>query len=295
LKIAVTGAGGFVGSNLIKSLSYTSHTIIGLIHRKQPTSYNSENLKYVKADIHKTDSMLTAFSGVDMIYHLVGIIAETRELTFEKTVAQGTANLIKAARECGVRKIIYLSALGTSDMAEMAYFRSKWLAEEAVRNSGLNYVILRPSLIFGPGDKSVNLFARLIKLFPVFPVIGDGRYVVQPIYINDLIKIMLDCIDNQKASGQTIEIGGPRAMSLRELIAIIRKTLHRRGLNLYIPTGLMTAVATILEMFFKPAPVTKDQIKMLLTGNSCENDTLYSIFEIELTSIENGLEEYLRY
>jgi NADH dehydrogenase len=239
--------------------------------------------------------MLTAFSGVDMIYHLVGIIAETRELTFEKTVAQGTANLIKAARECGVRKIIYLSALGTSDMAEMAYFRSKWLAEEAVRNSGLNYVILRPSLIFGPGDKSVNLFARLIKLFPVFPVIGDGRYVVQPIYINDLIKIMLDCIDNQKASGQTIEIGGPRAMSLRELIAIIRKTLHRRGLNLYIPTGLMTAVATILEMFFKPAPVTKDQIKMLLTGNSCENDTLYSIFEIELTSIENGLEEYLRY
>lgn len=294
MNIAVTGASGFVGRNLIEALSRTNHHIRALIHRKNIDLPVKDNIEFARADIHDTGSLLPALKDIDVVYHLVGIIVETRRLTFEKTVAEGTLNLVDASLKNGVKKIIYLSALGTSPDAGTMYHKTKWQAEESVRNSGLEYVILRPSIIFGPGDKSLNSFARLIKMSPVIPIIGDGEYMMQPVFIEDLTYMMVDCLDNEKASGKTIEIGGPERLQFKQIIDIIKKVLRKRRIRLYIPAGLIKPMAGLMEKIVKPAPVTTDQIEMLLAGNVCEKNELYDIFDIRLTPLEEGLNKYLR-
>ena len=111
MKIAVIGASGFVGTNLVNRLLHTGHSIRCVVHRKEPCIIENDRVEFVKADIHNLDSLVNAFKGVDILYHLVGIIAETPTLTFEKTVIQGTKKLVQACQEIGVERIIYISYL----------------------------------------------------------------------------------------------------------------------------------------------------------------------------------------
>jgi NADH dehydrogenase len=294
LKLAVVGGTGFVGRGLLRALAQSSHDVVVVSRRPPKNIPAAKNFQFAAGDIHDAKSLDKAFTGAQVVYHLVGIIAETRELTFEKTVIQGTGNLIDAARACGVKRIIYLSALGTSDKPFTKYFRAKWESEEIIRNSGLEFVILRPSFVFGPEDISINKFARIFKWLPFAPVMGDGRYKVQPIFIDDLASVMVASLDNRRAVNQTIEIGGPEVLEFRELVQIIKKSLNIRRFNLYIPFWLMMINAWVIERFLKPAPVTVDQLKMLRAGGVADNSKLLEIFGINLTSFESKIKEYLR-
>lgn len=300
MKIAITGASGFVGSALLEALAESGHELRLLIHKSRPVSAEnnpagySSHIETVPGDVHDTKSLQAAFQGVDVIFHLVGIIVETRRLTFEKTVAAGTQNVVDAAGVCGVKKIIYLSALGTSEKAESRYHQSKWKAEESVRDSGIDFVILRPSVIYGPGDEFLNMISAMIRKFPFVPIIGSGDYLLQPVYIKDLTRIMVGCLTNREALGRTIEIGGPRAYSYKEIVGILKSHLNKNRINIYLPVWLMRITASILEKVMKPAPLTTDQLKMMRTGNYCDNKLLKEIFKIDLTNLENGLQKYMR-
>lgn len=294
MKLAVTGASGFVGRNLLAALAGSGHDIRALVHTRRPDSAAGERLEYVPADVHDLPSLRKALAGVEVVYHLVGIIVETKKLTFERTVAEGTRNVVRAARDCGVKKIIYVSALGTSATSETKYFQTKWLAEEAIRTSGLDHVILRPSLIYGPGDQSLSRLHRLLKYSPLMPIVGDGRYRLQPIFIDDLVQVLVPALTETGASGRTIEMGGPEAFEFRQMTGIMKKVFNYRRLNIYIPFSLVRAVARVMETFLKPAPVTVDQLMMLRAGNTCDNSELLDIFKIELTSFEDGLRKCLR-
>ncbi len=294
MKLAVIGGTGFVGRGLLRALAGSSHEVV-IVSRKPPKNIPpAKNFFFAAGDIHDAKSLEKAFYGAQAVYHLVGIIAETRQLTFEKTVIQGTGNLVEAARKCGVKKIIYLSALGTSDKPFTKYFRAKWESETIIRNSGREYLILRPSFVFGPEDISINKFARMFKRLPFAPVIGDGRYKMQPIFIDDLASVMVASLDNPRAVNQTIELGGPDIYEFRQMVAIIKKSLNIRRFNLYIPFWLMMINGWILERFLKPAPVTMDQLKMLRAGGVADNSKLLEIFRIDLTSFESKIKEYLR-
>lgn len=294
MKLAVIGGTGFIGRGLLRALADSSHEVV-IVSRKPPENIPSaKNFHFAAGDIHDVKSLEKAFIDAQAVYHLVGIIAETRQLTFEKTVIQGARNLVSAACKCGVKKIIYLSALGTSDRPFTKYFRAKWESENIIRDSGLEYIILRPSFVFGPEDISINKFARMFKRLPFAPVIGDGRYKMQPIFIDDLASIMVASLDNPRAINQTIELGGPDIYEFRQVVAIIKKSLNIRRFNLYIPFWLMMINGWILERFLKPAPVTVDQLKMLRAGGVADNSKLLEIFRIELTSFESKIKEYLR-
>ncbi len=300
MKIAITGASGFIGSALTKALAEENHDLRLLMHRNKPATVKSDlsdspgRTELVHGDVQDTESLKTAFKGVDVVFHLVGIIAETRNLTFEKTVTVGTQNVVEAAAACSVKKLIYLSALGTSDKAISKYHQSKWKAEEEVRNSGIEFVILRPSVIFGPGDDFLNKISSMIKKLPFAPIIGNGEYLLQPVYIYDLIKILVACLKNSKASGKTIEVGGPRAYRYKEIIRILKSHLNKNRINIYLPVWLMSIAAAVMEKLMKPAPITTDQLKMMQAGNYCDNKEMKEIFEINLTDLEDGLKEYMR-
>nr|MBN2278899.1 complex I NDUFA9 subunit family protein [candidate division Zixibacteria bacterium] len=293
MRIAITGATGFVGRHLVAALRQTGHELRLLVHRREGTSEEDKKIEYCRADVHDLDSLMAAFEKVDIIYHLVGIIAETRQLTFERTVAGGTSNVAAAARVNGTKKIIYLSAAGTSSTTISKYYQSKWAAEESIRNSDLEYTIFRPSVIFGEGDGFINTLIKSIRKSPLVPVIGDGYYRIQPVYIDDLTTIMVAAGKISKFSGETIEIGGPEILEYREILSILKKLLNTKKRNIYLPMRLMKLMAAVLEKVLKPAPITIDQLRMLEMGNICDNRRLYELFGNQLTGFEEGLKKYM--
>ncbi|UCD94900.1 MAG: complex I NDUFA9 subunit family protein [Candidatus Zixiibacteriota bacterium] len=294
MKIAITGATGFVGGHLVKALSEKGHSLRLLSHRRHLAENAIKSVEVVRGDVHDPESLTSIFESIDAVYHLVGIIAETKTLTFDRTVAEGTKNVVSACVDQGIRRIIYLSAAGTSPNAASKYHKTKWIAEEAIRNSGIQYTIFRPSVIFGLDDGFVSMLVRIISGFPLVPIIGDGRYQMQPVYIDDLVRIMSQAPENEKSLNKTIEVGGPERFQYREIVSILKRVLNKKRGNIYLPLWFMKMNAFLLEQVMKPAPITRDQIAMLIAGNVCDNGKLYEVFDVELTGFENGLRKYKR-
>lgn len=289
MKVAVTGGTGFVGRNLVNRLIENNHEVTVLTHRQSGDNLFNGKIHLVAGSIDKTHEIVPAFQGVSVVFHLVGIIAETKTKTFDKTVSQGTKNVIAACREADVKKIIYLSALGTSADAGSNYFRTKYEAEEAIKDSGLNWTMCRSSIIYGIGDGFLTLISKLIKLSPIVPIFGDGQYRMQPVYIDDLTKCLMESAENPEADRQTIDIGGPEQLEYETIINQIKKSLNKKRLNFHIPFSVITPVAAILENIFKPAPLTKDQLTMLKMENIGDISSMRNLFGIDPVRFEDGL------
>ena len=152
-------------------------------------------------------SLRAAARGVRTIVHLVAIV-EGAPATFERVMAAGTGNLVEAARESGVRRIVLMSALGTGPGATVPYFRAKWAAEQAVRDCGIEHVVLRPSFVFGTDGGVLPRFLRIARLSPVTPVIGPGTQRVQPIWIDDLVRAVRLAVEGD-AVNATVEARRP--------------------------------------------------------------------------------------
>lgn len=293
MKVAVTGATGFVGRHLVKRLLADGHQITAVIHRTHPEWLRSSDVEARSASVSDLSSLSSAFAGAEVVYHLVGIIAETRQNTFNGTVAEGTKKVAAACGKAGVGRLIYLSAMGTSAEAPAKYHKAKFAAEEAVINSGLNYVILRPSVIYGPGDGFVSLLSQMIRLTPVVPVIGTGKYQLQPVFIDDLMAVMAGCLSTEEAWGEIIDVGGPQKLEFLEILSIIGSALHRKRMNFFVPTVVAKAAATVLEHIMKPAPLTVDQLTMMEAGSTGDIEKMKKLFDLQPIDMKNGLSKYL--
>lgn len=293
MKVAVTGATGFVGRNLVDRLLQDLHEVTIVANRRSGADLFSDRVKYATASVHNAHDLQEAFCDCQAVFHLVGIIAETRKNTFEKTVKQGTENVISACRQNNIETIIYLSALGTSEDAESKYFKTKWAAEQSVKNSGLNWTIFRPSIIYGRSDGFLTMMSKIIKLSPFVPIFGDGKYRLQPVYIGDLVEAMAKSITNKECQGETIEIGGAEPLEYVEIINSIKKALKKKRMNLFIPMKVIKPVAVLLEKILKPAPLTTDQLIMLEKGSVCDLSKMKRLFEIEPVGFDEGLKKVL--
>ena len=190
-------------------------------------------------------SLRAAARGVRTIVHLVAIV-EGSPATFERVMAAGTGNLVEAARESGVRRIVLMSALGTGPGATVPYFRAKWAAEQAVAACGVEHVILRPSFVFGADGGALPRFLRIARLAPVTPVIGPGTQRVQPIWIDDVVRAVRLALDGEEPE-RPFELGGPDAVTWSELWARMKAALGTRRPALHIPFWLARGPAALFE------------------------------------------------
>lgn len=291
MKICVTGAFGFVGSHLVKNLLEQNHTVRVLAHSQRDISMWHKPVEICNGSVENIESLHSICQDIDILYHLVGIIAETKTKTFSKTVVVGTQNIITAAKKQKVKKIIYLSALGTGCDAKSKYHQTKFSAEQAVLESEIPYLIFRPSVLYGQGDGFMSMLVRMIRYSPFLPVIGSGRYKMQPLYIDDLITMMTDI---KAVENEIIEVGGPESLEYLEILHILKKQLSKKRLNFFIPTMLMKNIASVLGKIMNPAPVTKDQIIMMENGSTCDITKMKKLFSINPLSLEDGLQKYLR-
>lgn len=298
MKVLVTGGSGFVGRGILTELLDAGHEPVCLIRPGSESKLKKvglDRVKLVDGDLYDPSSLQEACKACDAVIHLVGIIRERKAkgITFPHIHVTGTANVLKAAKQAGVRHFLYMSALGAREHATSLYHQTKYQAEQLVRESGIPFTIFQPSVIFGPDDEFVNMLADLVRL-PVTPVIGDGSYKLQPVSRQTVAAVFTQALTNAAAVGESYEVGGPEQLSYREILDVIGQVLGKRRVNkIHIPLGLMRPVVDTLEgfTFF---PLTNTQLTMLLEGNICQNtERLYQTFDVEKIPFREGIAAYL--
>jgi NADH dehydrogenase len=302
MRVLVTGATGFVGRGILRQLHQQGQSI-RILARSPHLSRVQEAVSSSGADVHPGDvlaaaSLDGALRGIDAVIHLVGIISEVGESTFENVHPRGTGNLLAAARHAGVRRFVHMSALGTRPDAVSRYHQSKWAAEELVRHSGLDYTIFRPSLIYGPEDQFINLFVRIIRLSPVVPLLGSPCARFQPVPVEAVAAAFARSLDEPKAVGQAYALCGQEALTLSEIVDRILDVLGKQRLKLHVPLSLARCQAACLEFVFrrllrKAPPLNRDQLLMLQEDNVGNPEPANELFGLRPVPLQEGIASYL--
>jgi NADH dehydrogenase len=268
-RILITGGTGFVGNALLTALGERPLRLLVRDIDKHG-SQESQHTEVVEGDVTDAGSLRDALSGCSTVIHLVAIIEETGQRTFDQVIRQGTENVVNEARAAGVRRFLHMSALGAANVPDFPYHQAKWRAEEAVRASGLDWTIFRPSIIFGPGDGFITTLARVVRSFPVTPIAGDGTSRFQPVAVEDVAACFVRAVDNPGTTGKTYELGGPDVLTYEELLELIARELGRSGRAVHLPLPIVRGVIAIskpLPKRLRP-PVTTEQLKMLALDNT---------------------------
>jgi NADH dehydrogenase len=289
--VLVTGGTGFIGPHVVHALRARDTPVRALVRNPaRATRLAAWGAELAPGDVTDPASLLVACEGVDTVVHLVAII-RGRPADFERVMAEGTRNVVAAAQEAGARRFVLASALGLDERSKGAvpYFAAKWEMERAVRESGLEHVIFRPSFVFGRDGGVLPTFIRLARLAPVTPIIGSGKRRLQPIWIDDLADYYALAVGEQAAANRTFELGGPDAVTWNEFWERLKGVLGVRRPSVHVPVGLMRAQATVTERL-PGAPVSRDQLTMLELGDNVVTDpSAVETFKLPLVSLDEQL------
>jgi uncharacterized protein YbjT (DUF2867 family) len=293
MKVLVTGATGFVGPKVANAIVDAGHEVRVL--ERKPGSWSKAGIRCqeaVQGDMTDPQSLHTATSGRDVVVHLVAI-RQGRPEAFQQVMVEGTRSLIEAAKEAGVKRFVLMSALGTTEETKdlVPYYGAKWQQEKDLEASGLEYVILRPSFIFGRDGGILPTFRKLAKLTPVTPITGSGQQRIQPIWIDDLAAYFAAAVDKPEAANRLFELGGPDAVSWNEFWERLKQALGvRRRPSVHVPMSVMRLNALVTERLPGNIPLTRDLLKMLETGdNVVTDDAAVKTFKLPLVPLDEQL------
>jgi uncharacterized protein YbjT (DUF2867 family) len=289
--VLVTGGTGFIGPYVVHALRAQETPVRALVRNPARASRLAAwGAELAQGDVTDSASLSAACEGVDAVVHLVAII-KGRPEDFERVMAEGTRSVVAAAQNAGVRRFVLASALGLDERSKDAvpYFSAKWEMETAVRESGLDHVIFRPSFVFGRTGGVLPTFIRLARFAPVTPIIGSGKQRLQPIWVEDLAQYYAHAIGEQAAANRTFDLGGPDAVSWNEFWDRLKRVLGVRRPSVHVPVSLMRTQATATERL-PGAPVTRDQLTMLELGDNVVTDpSAVETFKLPLLSLDEQL------
>lgn len=295
MQVLVTGGTGFVGREVLRQLHQAGYRILALVRPGSEAKLPPEvPVAIAPGEITDREALEAALSGCDAVIHLVGIIREfpRRGITFSRLHYEATATVVAAAQAVGVKRFLQMSALEPDSAPVAAYHQTKQRAEEVVQTSGLDYTIFRPSVIYGPEDQFVNFLRRQIERLHLVPIIGDGRYQLQPVAVWQVAQGLVKALTNPKAFNKSYNIGGPEPVSFNDLVDILARVLRRRVVKVHLPVWPLRTVAHWLQSY-PWFPVTPDQITMLLAGNTCDPREFYEDLGLEPLPLAAGLAAYL--
>lgn len=289
--IFLTGGSGFVGSHVLPELIDGGHRIVALVRdeasgerilRRLDASRRTA-VELRTGDITRPDSLPAALDGVDAVVHLVALPRDWNGGSDLRLVnTEGTRYIVEAAKSAGVRRFVHEGALGVEDDEDLHYASSKAKAERIVAESGLDWTILKPSLLWGPRDGFFNIVADLVRISPgVVPVPGSGRARFQPFAVADMARVVRLTLERPETIGHAYELGGPRYWTYREITEEVLRGMGRRRAIVPMPVPLISLVAGAAEFVHVPFPVATDQLRQLRLDNIGPLGTVRETFGFE--------------
>ena len=294
-QIVVTGATGFVGHEVVKQARMEGYPVRAIVRDPKPAERWAEQngVELFHGNVIYAPSLEGAFSGAKCVIHLVGIIHERKENTFERVHVEATRNVLDAAMKAGVKRYLHMSALGTRAGGRSRYHQTKWAAEELVRKSSLAWTIFRPSLIYGPGDISINVLAKMVRRAPFVPVLGHGNSKIQPVSVENVANCFVAAIRNDQAAGKTYDLCGPVAFTWNELYDKLLAFYGLRKPKLHLPLPVARLQAAVFEKLLRNPPFNRDQLIMTEEDNAGDPKPAEQDFWLKQESFEQGLARYL--
>lgn len=263
MKITLIGGTGFVGSHLAPKLLAQGHevTVTGRGDREPP--FQDPNLSFAKVSSSDGVSIVKAIKEADAVINCVGVNREVKGNTFDMAHITGTNNLLSAARQTGLKRLIHISFLRARAHMESPYHMTKWHAEEAIRKSDLDFTILKPGVIYGEGDQFLTNLKRTLNSFPFFGLVGFGSKPISPVYIDDLCEVILKCLDAEATFGKTYEVVGPEELTLSKVVDRTAQTIDLIPNKIPLPVFFHRIAALAMEKLMDPPLLTAAQVTML--------------------------------
>ncbi len=296
--VAVAGGTGFVGGGIARELRRRGHKVVVLSQAGEASRGElPDDVEIRAADVTAEVSLAPALEGVDSLvialaFKNLPMESPRRGQTFDAVDAGGTARLVAAARDAGVGRIVYISGAGAAPDAKRHWFRAKWRAEESVRASGASWTIVRPTWVYGPRDVALNRFLGFARRLPFVPTTNLGRQKLAPVFIDDVGRLVADSLVDVAAEGQVFEIGGPEALSMREIISRALRAARIRRPIVPGPAPLLKLAALPLTLLPQP-PLTPDAVDFINQPAVVDIAPLLERMPRRLTPLDEGLATYL--
>lgn len=300
--ILVTGGAGFAGSRVVARLVQQGESPRVLVRdvAKAKKRLPASGVEFVVGDTTQPDTLGAAVEGVDTIIHCAFITADRKQgpgVNYAATNVTGTKNLIAAAKNAGVQRIVEMGGLGTRASTPGSYMEGRFEADEALKRSGLAWSILGPSIQFGHGSPFFNGLAGLLKSVPVVvPVVGDGKLQFQPIWVDDVARcILMMAQQPEQYDGKVIEVGGPEIFTYNQILDLLMQTLRVSRIKAPGPKPLVKLGATLMSAVLPKPPITPAAVELFDFENTTALDSVERNFGFTPLSLrtyltENGLD-----
>jgi len=299
MKIVVPGGAGFVGRNLVRMLYSTSQTMSEVI----VLDINQSNLEYVKkygvravnVDLSKQGDWNHEFENADIVINLAAQLSSPNHEPFHRNNVLATKNIIEAMKKANVQRIIHFSSAAVLSLWQDDYARTKNEGENLVKASGLDYCILQPSIMYGPTDETnIGYLINFAQMIPVFPIPGHGKWPRQPLYIDDVCRLILRIIEDFPHN-ETLSINGQEVIYFKDMVKIVLKELGGFKFRVFLPIRLFTVLMMIYQKVKRVTEFTPDQVRALTTIETFPEYPWWDTFDIPVTSFQHGVRTMLTY
>ncbi len=263
MKIAVTGSFSYTGKYITRRLLASGDEVVTLTgHPHRPDPFDGR-VKALPLDFSDEASLAAILHGADVLVNTYWVRFDRGENTQAQAV-KNTRTLLRSARTAGIRRVVHISITNPSADSRLPYFRGKADDEKMVKESGMSYAILRPTLIYGAEDILINNIAWLLRRFPVFFQIGDGQYSLQPVYVDDLAEVA--CVSAHARENTCVDVVSPEIFTFDELVRLIGRSIGHPRPILHFPPRLALAASGLLSLLVGDVMLTRDEVDGLMAG-----------------------------
>lgn len=291
-RILVTGAAGFVGSHLVPMLIKNGFSTTALVRNKtEKEKINPKIAKIIVADLARKGNWQNELEDFDYIIHLASQISSKNPKDFIKNNVTATQNLIKAVKKGITKRIILFSSASVTSIRQDMYSKTKNDQEKIIVNSKIDYIIIRPSMIYGPGDqKNIGWLIKTIKILPVIPLPGGGSFGRQPVNVKDICMAVIKLL-RLKNHKKIYEIHGMEYITMKQMVETILKVFKMKKLVIPIPILFLKLSIIVSEKIFSNPKFTSDQIDSLISGEKFNGESWTKTFGIIPTKFKDGIIE----
>jgi NADH dehydrogenase len=262
MRIAITGGTGFIGSHLINRLASEGHEIVSIDRRHQ----SNEGVRAIFCGLSDVSRLIDSFKGCDTVAHCAGINREIGNQNYQRVHVEGTRNVVEAAKATGVKKILLMSFLRARQNCRSPYHESKWKAEEIVRNSGIDYTVIKAGVVYGRGDHMLDHLSHALHTFPLFALVGLKTRTVRPLAVEDLVHVMRAALIDGRLKRQTIALLGAEEICLKEAVRRVAEVLGKKPLMFSLPVWCHELMAEVFELTMNVPLVSRAQVRILAEG-----------------------------